>query len=377
MCWSDPETRNKKLEELYGKLCGKLSAECDAMGERIPYIPVNGRYPDMGEEAINWWTNGFWGGIMWQMYHAAGEEKYRAQAERLEERLEEAFAHFDKLDHDVGFMWLHTSVAHYRLTGDEKARQRGLRAASVLASRYCPKGEYIRAWNRKDSSEMIIDCVMNLPLLFWAAKEGKKEAYFDIAQSHLNSVLKYLVREDGSCNHIAEFDPGTGELLALPGGQGFEEGSAWSRGQAWAIYGLSLAYRYTREEKYLNAAKKVAHYFIANAALNGFVSLIDFRAPEEPTYLDTTATACAACGLLELAGWVGVYERPLYEKAAWQMLLALTEKFCDWSPDREGILQAGSAKYHRESDREVPIIYGDYFLTELVLRFRGQEFLIW
>ena len=138
-----------------------------------------------------------------------------------------------------------------------------------------------------------------------------------------------------------------------------------------------LAYRYTKKTSYLNAAKTVAHYFLANIALTDYVSLIDFRAPADPVYYDTTASACAACGLLEIAEWVDELERPLYEKSAWKVYEKLTHDFSDWNPDRDGILQYGSAKYHRAEDRQVPIIYGDYFLLEASLRLQNKAFLIW
>lgn len=371
------EDRQTYLEQVYEKIAEKLSHECDRMGNKIPYIPVNGVYPDLGEESINWWTNGFWGGIMWQMFHADGQEKYEKEAVRVEDILEKAFANYSKLDHDVGFMWLHTSVARYRLTGNEVAKARGLRMAGVLASRFNLKGEYICAWNPPAKSGMIIDCLMNLPLLFWAEKEFGIHRYGEIAKAHLHTAMKYLIREDGSCNHIAEFDEVTGELTALPGGQGYGEGSSWSRGQSWAIYGLALAYGQTKEQQCLDYAKKVTHYFIASVAMTDYVSVIDFRAPASPVYYDTTAAACAACGLLELAKWVSDYEKPFYEEAAYRIFEALTKKFCDFNVETDGILQAGSGRYHRESDREVPIIYGDYFLLELVLRFKEKDFLIW
>lgn len=371
------EEQNGYIREINDRLQKKLSAERDGMGERIPYIPVDGVYPDMGRTSINWWTNGFWAGIMWQLYHATGEEGFRAEALRVEKRLEEAFANYDKLDHDVGFMWLHTSVARYRLTGEPQARERGLRAADVLASRFCEKGGYLRAWNPPQKSGMIIDCLMNLPLLYWAENETGEKRYGELARTHLHTAMKYLLRPDGSCNHIAEFSEETGELEALPGGQGYAEGSSWSRGQSWAVYGLALSYRYTREEEVLNRAKQAAHYFIANVAGTDYVSLIDFRAPAQPVYYDASAAACAACGMLELSEYVPEYEKPLYREAAYRIFCALTERFCDFSTETEGILQKCSAKYHRESDREVSIIYGDYFLTELALRLSGKAFLIW
>ena len=218
---------------------------------------------------------------------------------------------------------------------------------------------------------------MNLPLLYWAAGELHDSALRQIAVNHTDMALKYIIRPDGSCNHLVEFDPETGEYLGNPGGQGYESGSSWSRGQAWAIYGMALAYRYTGNTAYLDASKRVAHYFCANAAINGYVPLIDFRAPEEPRYLDTTAGVCAACGLLELAGYVKPLEKNLYVKSAVRCLKAVTDQYCEWDPKKDSIVSHGSARYDRAADREVPVIYGDYFLVEGILRLLNKDFLIW
>jgi len=373
----DEATKRQKAEEIFRKIAAKLYAECERNKGIIPYIPQNGRYEDMGAKSINWWTNGFWNGILWQMYAATKESLYFDMARETEERLDEALANEKMLDHDVGFMWLHASVADYRLTGDETAKGRALKAAEHLASRYRPGGKFILAWNNNDPGIMIIDCLMNLPLLFWAANETGKEEYKEIALGHLETAMRYVVRPDGSCNHIVLVDPETGEFRDNPAGQGYESGSAWSRGQAWAVYGFALAYRYTKDVRYLDKAKTVAHYFLANIALNDYVSLLDFRAPAEPVYLDTTACACAACGLLEIALFVPELEKALYEQSAIRIITAMDGKYCDYDTKTDGILQYGSARYDRASDREVPIIYGDYFYLEAILRLKDQYMEMW
>ncbi len=364
-------------EGIYQKICRKLEAQTKRVGTDIPYIPENGRYRDMGEENIHWWTNGFWPGMLWQMYHATGEELYKDTARGVEKRLDQALNHYSGLNHDVGFMWLHASVADYRLTGDEEAKERGLKAAGVLAGRYNLAGQYFCAWNGNQPGLMIIDCLMNTPLLFWATKETEDPRFALMAERHTNTALQYIMREDGSCNHIVVLDPLTGEFVDNPGGQGYEQGSSWSRGQAWALYGFWLAYHYTGKKQYLDASKRVAHYFLANAAATDYVPLLDFRAPLEPVYYDTTAGAIAACGLLALAETVEEYEKNLYYTGAIKLLQAIEEKHCNWNPEEDSIVDFGSAKYHRESDREVPIIYGDYFFIEGILRLLDKSFLIW
>lgn len=355
----------------------KLRAECARNADIIPYIAHDGRYDtDMRQKNLSWWTNGFWAGLLWQMYHLTGNTEYRDTARRTELWLDEALDRFEGLHHDVGFMWRLSAVADYQLTGNEKSRVRALHAATLLAGRFNLNGRYIRAWNLDKPGWMIVDCLMNLSLLYWASGETGDPRYRQIAQAHADTALRVLLRPDGSCNHIAVLDPDTGALLQTPAGQGYAEGSAWSRGQAWAVYGFAISARYTGEARYLAAARQAAHHFIANVSQTGWVSQVDFRAPAVPVLWDTTAAACAACGLLELAELVPEYERPLHRGAAEKMLQALLDGHCDWDPARDGILQNGTAAYGHE-DTHVPIVYGDYFLAEALLRLRGKGFRAW
>ena len=298
-------------------------------------------------------------------------------AQGAEEKLDRAFDIYTGLHHDVGFMWLHSAVADYRLTGDERAKVRALHAAHLLAGRYNPRGKFIRSWNRDRSGWVIVDSMMNIPLLYWARDELGDPRFEYVAMDHADTVMKYTVREDGSCNHIIVLDPANGELLETPGGQGYGSGSSWSRGQAWAVYGFALSYVHTGKEEYLSTAKKVANYFIAQTDRTDHVALIDFRAPKEPVYWDSTAGVCAVCGMLEIAKHVPEMEKEFYFESALNILKATDEKFCNWDPDFDSIVQMGSGAYHSEADRHVPIIYGDYFLIEAVLRLMDKDFLIW
>ena len=373
------------LNEIYAKIDRKLLAESGRMGDKIPYTPVGGIYPDMRDKNLSFWTNGFWGGMLWQMYHSSQNGQYKEVAMRSEIAFDETLRQFEGLHHDVGFQFLHTAVADYRLTGNRESRVRGLHAATLLAGRFNPSGSYIRAWNVDKTGRwgkdltgwMIVDCLMNIPLLYWASEELGDPRFADIANRHADTALRVLVRDDGSCNHIAVLDPATGELLDAPGGQGYAPGSSWSRGQSWALYGFALAFLHTGRTEYLDAAKRIAHYFIANVIATGYVSVSDFRAPKEPVYWDTTATACAACGLLQIAEMVPEYEKALYHDNAVNMLSALEQLHCNWNPDEDGIVQNGTVLYGRHEDTHVPIIYGDYFFVEGILRLMGKSFLIW
>ncbi len=297
----------KWVSEVYDKILAKEKKVAQRSRNKIPYTTKDGVFDDRGKTEICWWTNGFWGGMMWQLYHATSEPVYLENALRTEIKLDENLMNRQGMDHDSGFKWLPTAVAHYRVTGDMASRNRALLAADNLASRFNPVGKFIRAWNNWDGNEdgsfagrAIIDCMMNLPLLYWAGDELHDPRFCHIAKMHADTAIKNFIREDGSAKHIIEFDAETGEYLHSVGGQGYGHGSSWTRGQAWAVYGFMLSYIHTKEERYLATAKKVADYFIANIPDSKLIP-VDFRQPPMPAYEDSTAAAIVSCGLLELA----------------------------------------------------------------------------
>lgn len=368
----------KWAQSLYQKLDEKIFAECVRNGDNIPYVARDGHYDDKSShEDIHWWTNGFWPGILWQMYHHTGKQEYLEAARGVENKLDEAFDEFVRIHHDVGFMWLLSAVADWRLTGNQKSQDRGMHAATILAGRYNPQGRFIRAWNKGKTGWVIIDSMMNIPLLYWAAKEIDDPRFDFIARAHADTVMENLVRPDGSCGHIAIFDPHTGELLEMPAGQGYAEGSAWSRGQAWAIYGFALSYKYTGDERYLATAKRVAHYFCSQIARTGDVARLDFRMPLDEEIWDSSAGACAACGLLEIAEHVPEMEREFYESWAVRILRATEARFCDWSPETDGLVKCSTVAYYEPETYNVPLIFGDYYFIEAILRLNDDEAILW
>lgn len=374
------------VEEVYAKLTRKMKAQAQRIGTMIPYTTRDGKYHDLDMPGgLYFWTNGFWPGMLWQMFHATGEEVYRTAAQGIGERFAKGLEHFENYDHDIGFLFLPTAVAEWRETGSQEARRLGLHAANLLAGRFNMAGNFIRAWNEgifpgaKLDGRMIIDCMMNIPLLYWASEETGDPRFKHIAVAHAKTAQQYVVRPDGSCNHMIDFDPETGEFVNNPGGQGFGQGSSWSRGQSWAVYGFALSYRHTGDESFLNTAKQCAHYCIANMAVNGWLPLVDYRAPAQPVKYDTTAGMITAAGLLEIAEHVGEYEKGLYTQAAIRILKACEEKFANWDPEQDSILSGGTFFYHDPNGQntEMPIIYGDYYLIEAILKLTGKELFIW
>lgn len=367
------------IDSTWEKAVVKLRAEAQRNKDSIPYTTgPDGMYINRWEDNPNWWTNGFWGGLMWLAYQGTKEEIFKEAADNSIKMLDTSLGKYELLDHDVGFMWHITAGVDYRLTGNEDSKRRAMFAASVLASRYNENGHFIRAWNVEDRAGWaIIDCMMNIPLLYWASKEVGDDRFSYIAMSHADTTMNNHVRPDGSVRHIVIYDPKTGEVVKNEmAGQGYGENSAWSRGQAWAIYGFVLSYIHTGKKEYLDTAKKIANFFIANVC-DDYLPKSDFRAPETPVIYDSTAGACAACGMLEIAGCLDENEGRIYKRAALNILTALEKNFCDWNPEKDSILQMGSEAYHVKGEPHKPIIYGDYFFIEALYKLKNLGPLFW
>lgn len=380
--------RRSETEAIMERLCEKMRRVCRKNKGKIPYTTdENGDYDDRADtsvewpmdDGINWWTNGFWGGLMWLMYIETGEKEFREAAEISEKQLDRCFEMFYGIHHDVGFMYMPTAVMDHRITGNEESRKRGMHAASLLAGRFNPAGNFIRAWNENyggdPTGRAIIDCMMNLSLLYWASEESQDPRFRHIAEAHAHTVMKYFVREDGSVCHIVDFDPETGAYLSDEGGQGFGKGSSWSRGQAWAVYGFTVSYLHTGKKEYLDTAEKVAGYCISCLPESGIVP-VDFRQPESPAWEDSCAAVILASGLLTLSGCAGQDRSETYRSAAEKLILTISRERADFGTGCDAVVQNCSAAYH-DARHHFPMIYADYFYTEALLRLKGAELPVW
>lgn len=356
--------------------------------DKIPYTTgENGDYDDrsdvsgkwQADDGLNWWTNGFWGGIMWLLYQDTGEQKYAETARISERKMEQCFVDFYGLHHDVGFMFQPTAVTDYRLTGSREAKRTAMHAANLLAGRFNPVGKYIRAWNEVGNEDTrgwaIIDCMFNISLLYWASEESGDPRFRHIAMMHADTVMDSFIRPDGSVCHIVEFNPESGERIKSYGGQGYAEGSAWSRGQGWALYGFANSYTHTGKQEYLDTAKQVAHYCIANLRDNGIVP-VDFRQPPESAWEDSCGACVIAGGLLEVAKNVPEPEKDMYINAAVKILKAIAETRADWSEKCDAIVRNCTAAYH-DSRHHITMVYADYFFIEALYKLMEKGILIW
>ena len=352
----------------------RATAPVAAQDNMLPYRGDNGHWLSSPFDGNSWWTGGFWPGIMWQLWKASGDDWFKDEALRAETLLTREFRTFERLNHDVGFMYLLSCGAHWKLTGDTQARTDTLHAASLLMGRFNPAG-YIRAWNEADRvGYAIIDCLMNLSLLFWASAETGDPRFEHVARIHADMALREFLRPDGSVSHIVEFDPQTGARVQEHAGQGYGLGTSWSRGQAWGLYGFALAYANTLDTRYLEASERVAAYFINHIRSDGLTDC-DFLQPTEPERIDNIAGACGACGLLELNRLTG---KAQYRVAADKLVDGLLDYCCDWSKDHFGILTKCTASYHDDAAGvHCNIVYGDYFLIEALAKLNGSDLMLW
>ena len=350
----------QKIKEMSSK---KIEKTASYLKDALPYTTVDGKYNDESEKRPYWWTNSFWAGILWQMYDETGEKVYSDYAIGCEKKLEKVLYGYEKDDHDLGFLWLLTGVEHFKHFQDKKAKNDALLAASVLASRYDLKAKVIRAWNGDWANGLaIIDCMMNLPLLYWASEQVSDDRFKKIAMSHADSVIKNFVRENGSVSHIVKFDTETGARLEERGGQGYKQGSSWTRGQGWAIYGFIQSFQWTKEERYLDTAKKVADYFIGEAKKNDYKIKCDFCQPENDDLYDSSAASIASCGMIEIYKETGDKK---YLKEAEKLILANVENFCPWDNEKDqALVNFGSESF--EKHEHLALIYGDYYFFRAV-----------
>ena len=340
----------------------------------IPYGSEGARFTPPPYDGNSWWTAGFWPALMWQMYALRGDDAFLQEARRTQALLGEELRRFTLLHHDVGFMYLLSDGADFKLTGDESARVDTLHAATLLMGRFNPVG-FVRAWNGADQAGVaIIDCMMNIPLLFWATRQTGDPRFARAACIHADTTLREFIRPDGSACHIVELDPNTGARVREPGGQGYGPGSSWSRGQAWALYGFTLAAINAGSDAYRHAAGRIARYFIQNIRPDGLTDC-DFRQPSTPERIDNIAGAVAACGLIELARLTGEED---YAAAACRLLDGLIAHCCDPDPDHPGLLTHCTASYHDDkAGVHTNILYGDYFFVEALCKLKGTDPMLW
>lgn len=323
------------------------------------------------------WTTSFFTGMALHAWQQTEDDYFLNQTLRLASAYrEKATVRFLDMHHDAGFLYTLYSVALYKLTGDKAHREVGLAAAAALYRRFNHKGGYFRAWGRLDEpagqlldgrrtdNMAIIDCLMNLPLLFWASLETGDRKYHDAAVRQADTTLKCFVRPDDSVCHAYRFDLETGAPLGPENICGHGVDSHWARGTAWAIYGFALANKYTHQKRYLDTATRLGLKFVG--LLNGdWAPIWDFKLPAgAPPIRDSSALAITLCGFKELAKLGGEDSKFLH--STWPMLLRLcSEDYINSDENCRGVLKTAYG------DKAAYSSWGDYFLMEALARELG------
>jgi len=329
------------------------------------------------------WTASFFTGMLWLAYEMTGDEKYKKIAEIHIDSFRERFEKSIRIDtHDLGFLYSLSCVSAYKLTKNDFAKELAIKAAEHLSKRYYPNAKIIQAWGKMDDNEqkgrIIIDCLMNLPLLYWTSEEKKDRVFFEIAYSHATKTAENIVRSDASTYHTFYFDTETGKPLYGKTHQGYSDDSCWSRGQAWGIYGFTLSYLYSKDESFLELAKRLANYFL-NRLPEDYIPYWDliFTSGDEPR--DSSAAAIALCGLLELVRILPLTDsyREFYENAAKNIVYSLSNNYISNSTNSNGILL--HAVYSKPGGNGVDehCIWGDYFYFEALVRLYKSWQMYW
>ena len=330
------------------------------------------------------WTDGFWTGLLWLCYEYTGDDAFKNLAlknvdsflNRVEKRIE--------LDHhDLGFLYSLSCVAGYKLTGSAEGRKAGLLAADKLMERFQEKGGFIQAWGElgaRDNYRLIIDCLLNIPLLHWAFLETGNPVYRNAAVRHYEAACNNVIRDDASAYHTFYFDPGTGEPLKGVTRQGYSDDSAWARGQAWGIYGIPLNYRYVKDDSAFNLFQGMTNYFL-NRLPEDEVCYWDLIFTDGSNQSrDSSAAAIGVCGIHEMLKYLPEVEsdKNTYRHAMHCILRSLMERYMapEIKPGNPVLLH-GVYSWHSGKGVDEGNIWGDYYYMEALMRFYKDWNLYW
>jgi unsaturated chondroitin disaccharide hydrolase len=315
------------------------------------------------------WTSGFYPGCLWLAYQLSNDSSWIHPAKRYTEELESQ--QYNTQHHDIGFMILNSYGNGFKFNSNAKYKSIILQSAKSLATRYNKKVGCIQSWNGE--YQVIIDNMMNLEILLWAAKNGGNSDLYDIAVHHANKTIENHLREDGSSFHVVVYDTATGKVKEKRTAQGYSPGSTWARGQAWGTYGFTICFRETQDTTYLHNAIKMADYFIDHLPAD-YIPFWDFQLPVEYTkkYKDASAAAIFLSGILELRQYV---KNPAkYDQVIKKMFETLLSDYLSKGTESSGILLhcAYNVNSTNPYDWDASTIWGDYYFLEAMKRYQDH-----
>jgi rhamnogalacturonyl hydrolase YesR len=316
------------------------------------------------------WTSGFFPGNLWQLYLLTGKKEFLEKAEIWTSFIEKE--KFNNQDHDIGFKVYSCFGAGYKVTGKEDYKEVIIQSAKTLCTRYSDTVGAIRSWDfnkQKWQYPVIIDNMINLELLFEASKITGDSLYYKIAVKHANTTLKNQFRPDNSVYHVIDYNSSNGEVRLRNTHQGLNDNSTWARGQAWAIYGFAMAYRYTNDQRYLDQAIATANFYLEHKNLpEDGIAYWDFDDPKIPnTHKDVSASAVVCSALYEIYGFTK--QQYFLDKANLILKSLVSEKYIlDAAIKAPFILDFSTGNKPKEDELDEPIVYGDYYFLEALVR---------
>jgi unsaturated chondroitin disaccharide hydrolase len=322
------------------------------------------------------WTSGFFAGNLWYMYELTKNVFWQKKAQEFTAKLEGQKT--NGTTHDMGFKMYCSFGNGYRLTKDEKYKEILLESARTLTTRFNPKVGCIRSWDHHKEVwdfPVIIDNMMNLELLFWAFKETNDSLFYKVAVSHANTTMKNHFRADVSSYHVIGYDPNTGEVVKRNTHQGYNDESAWARGQSWGLYSYTMCYRETGKKEYLQLAENIANYILKHPNLPAdLIPYWDYNAPNIPNApRDVSAATLMASAFYELSTIIPEKAK-FYQGKADQIMQNLSKNYQAKPQSNKGFLLIHSTGHlPANSEIDVPIIYADYYYLEALLRKRNLK----
>lgn len=348
------------------------------MMKQVPQDKMPQSYDEKNKKFISyqrtWWCTGFYPGSLWYIYEQTGDPVIKTEAERALKVIEPNKTYTG--NHDLGFMMYCSFGNAYRITKNKSYKDIIFQSAAALASRYRPPAKVIQSWNSNEyfKGPVIIDNMMNLELLYWTSINGGDAKYKEIAVTHSNTTLQHHFRPDFSSYHVIDYDMSTGNVLRKATWQGAADCSAWSRGQGWGLYGYVTMYRFSKDKRYLDQARRVADFILNHPNLpEDKIPYWDFDAPYIPqAKRDASAGAVIASALLELAQYTRGDEKQNYINNAKDMIVSLSgEKYKAKVGENGGfLLKHSTGSLPSNSEVDVPLIYADYYYLEALKRYK-------
>ena len=369
---------DKALVQTFDKGFADAAAQYKILAKDLPadkfpktYFPTTGKheYSNSG-----WWCSGFYPGTLLYLYEQTKDEALYTEAMRILEPLKKE--QYNKSTHDLGFMMFCSFGNANMIQPKPEYKDILINSAKSLITRFDPKVGCIKSWDSKKAEFLvIIDNMMNLELLFWATQATGDSSYYKIAVTHANTTIQNHFRPDYSSYHVINYNPETGAVQQKRTAQGAADESAWARGQAWGLYGFTVMYRATKEQKYLDQANHIAKFILSHPNLPvDKVPYWDFNAPGIPNALrDASAAAVMASALLELQGYVDAGKRKEYFSAAETMLRSLSSPAYKAAPGANGgfIIEHCVGHLPAKSEVDVPLTYADYYYVEAMKRYKA------